>query len=292
MSRKLKILLLGASGLLGTRLSPFLTQKGFLVFTHALKREADFVFDLSNFIKTKAMISNVEPDFIVNLAALTNVDFCEEYPNHAYMTNVKAVENIVASIKIAAPRAHLIQISTDHVYDGSGPHIEEDVSLVNYYAFSKYAGELAAKDAGATILRTNFLCRSSVENRVSLCDWMIESVKRGGLITVFDDVVISAVHISSLCEGINAVICNPSLGVFNFGTQDNYSKADLARQLIDVLNLDSNLIVSRNIDMKKFKAIRPRNMSMDSSKFESVFKFCLPKSEAEIIKTAMEYANA
>ena len=53
---------------------------------------------------------------------------------------------------------------------------EEQIKIRNYYAFSKYAGELAAIQVPSTILRTNFVGRSKVSHRESLTDWVYYSL--------------------------------------------------------------------------------------------------------------------
>jgi dTDP-4-dehydrorhamnose reductase len=103
------------------------------------------------------MVGKVEPEIIVNLAALTNVDLCERHPQLAYLSNVKIVENLASSIRNLPIRCHLVHLSTDQVYDGAGPHKEEDITLSNYYAFSKYASELAAERASGDDPADKFL---------------------------------------------------------------------------------------------------------------------------------------
>ena len=54
------------------------------------------------------------------------------------------VENLVSWINGNRRSCYLLHISTDHIYDGTGAAAEENIKLTNYYAFSKFAGELAA----------------------------------------------------------------------------------------------------------------------------------------------------
>ena len=179
-----KVLITGALGLLGSSLVPYLKQRGHQVIRQARKDNADLIADLTITEEVFRILDEVKPDVIVNLAALTNVDECERIPQAAYLSNVRIVENLTDWIKVDGNRCHLIQISTDQVYEGPGPHQEKDIHLINMYGFSKYAGELAASTVPSTILRTNFYGKSLCNSRISLSDWLLESLRNQKPITV------------------------------------------------------------------------------------------------------------
>ena len=164
------ILITGATGLLGSSLYPHLNKCGYEVKTHARANHADFMFDLSNRVESYEMLTQLQPSVIINLCSLSNVDLCENHVDLAYLANTRTVENLAHWIRIAGAECHFVQISTDHVYDGVGPHVEDEITITNNYAFSKYAGELAAVRVPCTILRTNFVGRSKVAHRESLTD--------------------------------------------------------------------------------------------------------------------------
>lgn len=174
-----KILLLGATGLLGSSLRSVLAEQGHLVFTHGRSEGADYLADISNQAATFQLLDEISPDVIVNLVGLTNVDRCEAEPAEAYLVNVKPVENICDWINQRSANCHLVQISTDQLYDGNGCNDEQDVKLTNTYASTKYQAELAASSVSSTILRTNFFGLSHCSKRTSLTDWLFESLSNG-----------------------------------------------------------------------------------------------------------------
>ena len=151
------ICIVGGTGMLGATLVPSLRDLGHKVvcFSRKSKDEEAMVVDYSNHDSLERALDACNPSFVINLAALTNVDECEKNPHLAYSANVRIVEILSGWIR-KSTSCHLIQISTDHVYDGTGPHVEEKIKIVNYYGFSKYSGELAASLVPSTILRTNF----------------------------------------------------------------------------------------------------------------------------------------
>lgn len=247
--------------------------------------------DLTNSVEVNSILDQVAPEVIVNLAALTNVDECERNPQAAYLSNVRIVENLAKWIQNSANACHLVQISTDQVYDGHGPHKEDDITLTNYYGFSKYAGELAATRVPSTILRTNFFGRSQCPDRHSLSDWLVNSLTRGDSITVFDDVRFSPLTLQRLVELAELVIVKRLQGVFNLGSKYGMSKADFAFTLAETLCLPTQNIRRGTSDTVKLTAYRPKDMCMDSIKFESVFGVELPTLKEEIQFMKGAYSN-
>jgi dTDP-4-dehydrorhamnose reductase len=193
-----RVVVTGATGLLGTSLVPLLEERGHCVIGFGHGQSTDVNIDLTHEEKTISSLNDIEPEIIVNLTALTDVDRCENNPNHAYLLNVKPVENICSWIRKRGKDCHLIHISTDHLYDGEGPHAEDKVTISNHYAMSKLASEFAALTVSSTILRTNFAGRSKRKGRSSLTDWLYTSLRMGRAINVFEDVMFSPLSIQTL----------------------------------------------------------------------------------------------
>jgi dTDP-4-dehydrorhamnose reductase len=285
-----KILITGATGLLGTTLVPFLKKCGYNIVTHARSGEVDFLVDLADREKSIAMLTQVQPSMIINLASLTSVELCQDEPNMAYLANTRTVENIAYWIQKTGANCHLIQISTDHVYDGAVLHAEDKITLTNIYAFSKYAGELAAARVPSSILRTNFIGRSKVSHRVSLSDWVYISLTNGNHVQVLDDVFFSPLSMNTLVEMIQLVVEKKPVGIFNLGSHNGMSKADFDFAFAELLKLPTETMTRIETRQATFlKAYRPKDMRMDCSKFENALGVKLPQLSDEIIRVAKEY---
>lgn len=288
-----KVLLLGSAGLLGSTLLPMLSARGYDVITHSRSDDTHYQVDLTHSQHTRELFDEVQPEVIINLAGLTNVDMCEANPNEAYLANVRAVENITAWITKAKSLCHLVQISTDQVYDSSGLHEESRVSLENYYAFSKYAGELAAANVPSTILRTNFFGYSQCARRVSLTDWLFRSLSNNEPIQVFDDVLFNPISMDTLSEMIELVIREKPVGVFNLGSHEGMSKADFAFSFAEELDYSTDIMTRTSTDQAAFlNAYRPKNMQMDCAKFENALRVKLPHLKDEIKRVSRDYCEA
>jgi dTDP-4-dehydrorhamnose reductase len=239
------------------------------------------------------MLIEVKPQVIVNLVGLTSVDKCEEDLDLAYRINVKTVENLVGMLKKIHSTAHFIQISTDQIYDGTGPHLENQVTIRNHYAMTKYAGELVSACIPSTILRTNFFGRSKLEKRKSLTDWLFNSLKNGEQIQVFDDVSFNPLSMHSLAKMVCLVAEKKPIGIYNLGSRSGFSKADFAFVFAESLKLPTACMSrAHSANMKILKAYRPKDMRMNCSKIEKELGIELPNLVDEIKSVAREYAEA
>ena len=269
--------ILGAFGLLGTRLSPYLESKGHNVYKLGKTDE-----------EIKDKFQSITPDSIINLAANTNVDFCEKNPKEAYLSNVTPLYTIQKYIDIR--KTHLIQVSTDQVYSGEGPHDESNPKPCNIYGLTKYKGELEAEKMHATILRTNYIAKSLLEDKLSLSDWFISSLIKKQKITLFKNIKFSPVHANYLCEIILLASEMKIEGTFNVASSDTITKSDFCLKIADELNLDIANVQIGISTSDEFRAPRPNDMTLRINKFEYYFSKRPPLIIDTIKQIALEYS--
>jgi len=273
--------------LLGSRLYPFLKQQGFNVVGQGNSIKTDVNCDLRCQEATEQLLNTVQPQLIVNLVGLTDVDKCEQQLQDAYLLNVKTAENIVGWIK-QHPGVKIMHISTDQLYDGPGPHSEQDVMPVNVYGFSKYCAEKVVQQVESTILRTNFFGKSSVPHRKSFSDRLIESFQKQVPIKLFTDVFFSPLSLDTLVEIMAKIVGNPMPGVFNLGSRDGMSKRDFGIELARFFSLSTDCVQDTLAAEQKLGARRPKDMRMDCSFFEKTFNIKLPLLKDEIRRLKVE----
>ena len=126
------VLILGAYGMLGRDLAA--------VFPSARlcgHRDLDTIDEAA----VRAYIPDAKPDLVINAAAYTNVDGCEDDPETAFAVNGDAPGHIAAACR--AVGARLVHYSTDYVFDGSKTeYVESDEpNPINVYGASKLRGE-------------------------------------------------------------------------------------------------------------------------------------------------------
>ncbi len=147
---KIKTLIFGAGGMLGTELCS--------VFPDAVKlfhRDID-IRDRENVIK---VIGENMPDVVINAAAYNAVDDCEDNQELAFDINAKAPGYIAEGCLLAG--AKFVHYSTDYVFDGSKKEYRESdqPNPLNAYGRSKFAGEKAIMQITGNyrIIRTSWL---------------------------------------------------------------------------------------------------------------------------------------
>jgi len=284
------VLVLGSSGLLGSQLLSGNYLRGYCRLGQGRGAEADIQVDLEDIMQVRDMLAQTRPAAIINLVGLTNVDFCEQSPNEAYKVNVRTLQNVREAVRSLPCKPRLIHISTDQVYDGLGPHREDNVTLTNYYAFSKYTAELVATAAGGIVLRTNFFGKSRTAKRKSLTDWLNQELIAGRDIQVFEDVLFSPLSMHTLCEVIEATVESCVEGVFNLGAHDGMSKADFAFQFAECLGLPkTGMSRVKTSDVDFLTTYRPKDMRLNVSALERAMNISLPTLMAEIELVSREY---
>ena len=280
--------------MLGSTLCRKIVECGHIVFRQGRSISAEICVDPVDSDAMMVVLRKIQADTIVNLVALTDVEQCEINPREAYRANVQVVESVVHALdKFNGDQMpHLIQISTDQVYDGQGPHRENRVDPCNVYALSKLAAEFVVARRSVTVLRTNFIGHSHCGGRTGLTDWIINALSAKQRIVVFEDVLFSALHIDMLCQAIELAIRKQHAGIFNVGCRDGGSKAYLAFALAERLGFDASLLTVGHSHESKLRARRPLDMRMNVSHFELYFGFIAPTFESQIDLVAKEYRHA
>lgn len=114
------------------------------------------------------VLGEVGPEAVINCAAYTNVDLAEREEDLATLVNGRAVS--VLSAWCAENSVPLLTFSTDYVFDGTArtPYLESSATRpLNAYGRSKYAGEIAAVQHGALVVRTSWVLSGTHPNFVA-----------------------------------------------------------------------------------------------------------------------------
>ena len=260
------------------------------VFRHGRNNDADYKF--SNSEQLRNLIVDNRIDSIVNLVAATDVDRCEIDLNYAMDSNVYFLKQVISDIKFFddSLKPFLVHISTDQVYQGAGPHHEDNARPMNIYSLTKYFSEHIAFSTPSIIMRTNFLAKNNNPKKTSLCDFIVNSLRERKRIEVFQDVMFNPLHIDTLCQlidlSLEIIIC----GIFNVGSLEGKSKADLAYSIAERLNLDTSFMTKiKYSESKILSSNRPLDMRMDCTSFQEKFSLTLPSFDSEVDNVIKEY---
>ena len=161
-----KILITGCNGQLGRALNTEYQKEikagGEIEFiwTDVAEGEGITALDITDVDAVLALVRRTQPDVIINCAAHTNVDKCEEQWDLAYKINAIGARNL--SIAASEADAKMVHVSTDYVFEGNGtsPYTEFDMpNPVSAYGKTKLEGENFVKAFAKKyfILRTAWL---------------------------------------------------------------------------------------------------------------------------------------
>lgn len=112
------------------------------------------------------IFASFRPELVLHGGAYTAVDLCEAEVDAAYAVNAIGTRHVAEGA--AALGAHMVYVSTDYVFDGTGtrPYRESDAPCpTSVYGMSKLAGERECRP-GSTIVRTSWLCGAHGKNIV------------------------------------------------------------------------------------------------------------------------------
>lgn len=156
-----KILVTGCNGQLGRAIRS-VYDKDNVTFINTDVAEAEGVtrLDITNVDEVLSLVRDTRPEVIINCAAHTNVDACEQQWDLAYRINAIGPRNL--SIAAAETGAKLVHVSTDYVFDGNGtvPYTEfDEPNPVSAYGKTKLEGERFVREFARSyfIFRTAWL---------------------------------------------------------------------------------------------------------------------------------------
>lgn len=265
-----KILLLGQDGMLGGELSIRLKNKGYEVY--------DTTIDTLDICSEEAVMKKAEevnPDYIINCAAYTNVDGCETNFELANNVNGVAIKNISKAAN--KTDSVLIQISTDYVFDGrldvTKAYTEDmEPSPISAYGKSKLLGEENAALANKHyILRTAWLYGLGGKNFVKTMLKLSETKEE---ISVVSDQHGSPTSTTTLCKIIEEILeKKPEYGIYHSTNEGFTVWSDFAKKIFELANKNTKVIPVTSEEYKKMNpdsSDRPANSKLLKNKLHSV----------------------
>ncbi len=255
-------LIIGAGGMLGSDLvSALQTRKS--AFIPLTRKD----LDITSAPNVREVIRTLRPSAVINCAAYTDVDGCENNYETAFATNARGVGNLATACR--GTGARLVHISTDYVFDGTkdAPYTEEDeVNPLGIYGMTKEIGErLIRENAGAyTIIRTQWLFGRNGKNFVKT---ILNLAKTRDELTIVADQVGSPTYTPDLADAVVDLLNIDVTGIFNItnsGQTTWYSFAQKILELSSIKNVTLKKITSAELSRP---AMRPMYSALDNSKF-------------------------
>ncbi len=275
----MRILITGASGLLGINLAVELAQRH-NVFGVVNQHRFDpgavpFQVIQSDLLAQGAVeqaLDASQPDWVIHCAALANLDACEADPLRAAQLNTELPGRLAENVARGGARGskvRLVHISTDSVFDGQrGGYTEEDApNPPGVYSQTKLAGEqaVAAADPSAVIARVN-LFGWGITGKRSLAEFFFNNLSAGKSVMGFTDVIFCPILANDMAWVLEKMLAKGLTGLYHLVGADCLSKYAFGVALARKFDLDESLIQPATLKQGGLRAARSPNLSLSTEK--------------------------
>jgi dTDP-4-dehydrorhamnose reductase len=284
---KLKILITGASGLFGSKLSQIIPKDCQVYSAYSKNKPSHrtpIQFDISNKNQIKHAFKKTNPDIVVHAAALTNVDTCETNKELAWKTNVEGTRNTAEAVKACG--AFLFYVSTDYVFNGEkGNYTETDTpDPINYYGLTKLKAEELVKD----IADEYYIARTSViygatpaAGKINFVLWLLNKLRQKETVKIVVDQWNSPTLNTNLAEMTWEIIQRRITGVYHLSGATRISRYDFAKSIAAAFKLNPTFILPSDPSTFSWPAKRPKDSSLNTEKAQNTLtKKPLPIDQA------------
>jgi dTDP-4-dehydrorhamnose reductase len=278
----LKLLITGASGLLGINLAlEALRGHEVIGVDRGRLKSAPFPVIKTNFFTTNAftpMLDSTEPDGVINCAAMANLDECEKYPDQAKILNTDLPRELAATC--AERKIKFVHLSTDAVFDGTkeGSYSEEDTpNPQGVYSQTKLDGERAVQEVNpqAIIARVNFYGWSLGGWR-SLGEFFVNNLSEGKPVYGFTDVIFCPMWVNHLARTLIAMLEKDLHGLYHVVGAQPMSKYQFGVEVARKFGLRESLIEPQSVERSGLTAKRSHNLWLSVHKLSTDLGCSLP----------------
>lgn len=259
----MRVLITGAGGQLGRDLAAHCAASGDDVTAADRSR-----LDVGDRVQVFAAVTAVRPDVVVNAAAWTAVDAAESDTERAYRDNALAVRWLREACDLTD--AHLVQVSTDFVFDGAldRPYHEWDTpNPLSVYGASKLAGEIEAGPR-ACVVRTSWVCGAGGGNMVTT---VLRLLGEGRPMAFVDDQRGCPTFTADLAQTLRCLAVDRRSGVHHASNAGAVSWYEFVREIVQAAGGDPSIvspITTAELDPPR-AARRPANSVLDNAVLRS-----------------------
>lgn len=261
------ILIVGASGQLGSALLKTLRSFSRVVGTYCTGKSNGLLhLDLQRPDQVHQVLRLVSPHIIINAAAMTHVDACEEHPDRAEQINVHGHRHLTEAAR--AVGAQIVFLSTYYVFDGKKGyyHEEDEPHPLNVYAWTKLRGEqITAAVQNFLLLRTSKIYSLGYDNRNFLVR-LVNQFQQNQTIPVANDQYTNPISTEDAAAAIAALLARQATGTYHLGGPDYCTNYDFAALVAEAYGYDKRLLKPLATEQLGAAALRPKKCALLTQK--------------------------
>jgi len=241
----MKVAVIGANGQLGSDLVAAFSAAGEDVraLTHS-------DIEIAEPSSVQRVLEEVQPQVIVNTAAMHHVENCEGEPEKAFLVNTLGARNLAAEARKIG--AVLMHVSTDYVFDGAkgAPYVEDDPPHpLNAYGITKVAGEhfIHATTDKYFLVRTSglygtTLCRA--KGGLNFVEVMLKLARERGEVRVVDSEFVTPTSTEELARQMVQLSRSDAYGLYHATAEGCCSWYEFAREIFQMTNTPVRLLAA------------------------------------------------
>lgn len=237
----MRVLLLGASGQLGSDIARLWNDPG-LTLTTANRLAAD----VTDGEAVLALVEKTRPDVVINTTAFHNLPMCEQDPETCFRVNVVGGWNVARAA--AQHGAAVVQFSTDYVFDGTkgSPYVEDDARRsVNVYGAAKIATEDVVRQVNPEhlVVRVSGLygLAGSAGKGGNFVETMLRLAREGNPISVVADQVTAPTNTAEIAEALLPLVLGGARGTIHLAAGEGCSWHTFASAIFEIAGLSPEL---------------------------------------------------
>ena len=278
----MKLLLTGASGLLGINLAMEAMREHEVIGVDRGKlKSAPFPVIKTNFYDRHAFdpaLDAHQPDWVINCAALANLEECEKHPDQARILNVNLPRELAGAC--AKRNIKFLHLSTDAVFDGTkdGAYTEDDEpNPLGAYSQTKLEGERTVQEANpqAIIARVNFY-GWSLTNRRSLGEFFVNNLSEGRNVNGFTDVIFCPMWVNHLAQTLVEMLERDLHGLYHVVGAQAMNKYQFGVEVARRFGLRESLIAPQSVESSSLTAKRSHNLWLSVHKLSTALGHEIP----------------
>jgi dTDP-4-dehydrorhamnose reductase len=271
----MKLLITGASGLLGINLALEAAREHEVIGVDRGKlKSAPFRVLNADFLHPgviDSILDSTNPDWLINCAALANLEKCEEEPMQARILNTDLPGEL--AIACAKRNIRFVHLSTDSVFDGTkeGIYTEEDEPNPQVvYSRTKLDGEnvVQAVNPQAIIARVNFF-GWSLGGKRSLSEFFVNNLSAGKNVNGFTDVIFCPMWVNHLGRTLVEMLEKDLNGLYHVVGAQAMSKYQFGVEVARKFGLRESLIAPQSVEQSSLTARRSHNLWLSVHKLST-----------------------
>jgi dTDP-4-dehydrorhamnose reductase len=291
----MKLLITGASGLLGINLALEAMREHEVIGVDRgrLKSPPFQVLkaDLFRENTIDPVLDATQPDWLINCAALANLEECEQYPGHARFLNTELPGELA---KICARRKiRFVHISTDAVFDGEkkDAYAEEDEpNPFGTYSQTKLDGERAVQSVNseAIIARVNFY-GWSLNGKRSLGELFVNNLSADQQMNGFTDVVFCPMFVNHTAQILLSMLKMSLSGLYHVVGPRPMSKYQFGIAIARKFGLRESQIDPKSVLLSGLTVRRAHNLWLSTHKLSTDLGRSLPEFSTGLTEFYTQY---